>query len=78
MKVIFGDMEFGEFSLENGIAPEAMCLIHKVEAVMELPNMQAADALLGQYDSYIIPTNSPYRIAYLPGALDNLFVGESN
>ena len=68
MKVIFGDMEFGEFSLENGIAPEPMCVIHKIEAVMDMPNEEAADALLGQYDSYVIPSLSKHTIVYTPGA----------
>lgn len=73
MKVIFGDMEFGVFSLENGIAPEPMCVIHKVEAVLTLPNEEAADSLLGKYDSYIIPSLSKHTLVYRHGALDKFF-----
>ena len=67
MRVIFGDMEFGEFSV-GGDTPTPICIIRTVQAVMDVPNEDAADALLGQYDSYIIPSVSKHTLVYIPGA----------
>lgn len=72
MKVIFGEMEFGEFSV-GGDTPTPICVIHKVEAVLTLPNEEAADSLLGKYDSYIIPSVSKHTLVYRHGALDKFF-----
>lgn len=63
MKAIFGDMEFGEFSV-GGDTPTPLCIIHKVMAVLDVPNEKAADELLGQYDSYILPGHTTYVIVY--------------
>lgn len=72
MKVIFGDMEFGTFSV-HGDMGTPMCLVHKVQAVLDLPNEEAADALLGpEYDSYIIPRHTPMTIVYATGALTDI------
>lgn len=67
MRVIFGDMEFGEFSV-GGDTPTPICIIRTVQAVMDVPTEDAADALLGQYDSYVVPDLTDREILYAPGA----------
>lgn len=76
MKVIFGDMEFGSFSI-CGEEVFTICIVRKVEAVMDLPDEDAADALLGQYDSYVIPSVSKHTIVYTPGAWSAITQGET-
>ena len=75
MKVIFGDMEFGSFAI-CGEEVFTICIIRTVHAVMDLPDEDAADALLGQYESYVIPSMSEHTIVYIPGAWSAITQGE--
>lgn len=69
MKVIFGEMESGSFAC-HGTEEFGLYLVHKVQAVMDLPDEDAADALLSQYDSYVVPSMIKTGIFYAPGAWD--------
>lgn len=69
MKVIFGEMEHGSFA-QFGEAEFPLCLVYTVQAVMDLPDEDAADALLRQYDSYVIPSLTKAEIFYASGAWD--------
>lgn len=66
MRVIFGDMEFGDFVVSGESFP--ICIIRAVQAVMDVPTEDAADALLTQYDSYVVPDLTDCEILYAPGA----------
>ena len=68
MKVIYGDMEFGDFVVSG--TPSQMCIIHKVQAIFDMNEneIEKVDDFLGQYDSYIIPSLSEHEIVYAPGA----------
>ena len=67
MRVIFGDMEFGSFAI-CGEEVFTICIIRTVQAVMDVPTEDAADALLTQYDSYVVPDLTDCEILYAPGA----------
>lgn len=67
--VIFGDMEFGFFYVTGDEGEgNPICVVHKVKAVMELADIKAADDLLGQYDSYLIPEDYKGEIYYSKNA----------
>ena len=77
MKVIFGELEHGSFAY-LGAEEFGLCLVHKVQAVMDLPDEDAADALLSQYDSYVIPSLTKSEIFYASDAWDAITTtGES-
>jgi hypothetical protein len=70
MKAIFGEMEFGDFVVSGN--PSPICIVHRVQAVMDLPNEDAADALLTQYDSYVIPDLTNREIVYALNAWNDI------
>ena len=77
MKVIFGGMEFGQFRVADGNHCP-VCLVRWVHAIMDLPDEDAADALLSQYDSYVIPSLTKSEIFYASDAWDAITTtGES-
>ena len=65
MKVICGDMEFGNF-IPNGRDTSPICLVHKVKAVLILPESYDLDSLLTKagFDSYIVVSGSPDHEIY--------------
>lgn len=67
MKVICGDMEFGNF-IPNAIGqdPSPACLVHKVKAVLVLPDNYDLDLLLTKagFDSYIVVSGQPEHEIY--------------
>jgi hypothetical protein len=73
MKVLFGDMEFGSFATGKTSSP--VCIVQNVQAVMDLPNEDAADAMLARYDSYVIPELTRCEIVYRPGAWNTISEG---
>ena len=74
MVVIFGYMEFGSFAINGD--PSPLCIIRIVQAVMDLPDEEAADELLTRYDSYVIPELTDCEILYAPGAWSAITQGE--
>lgn len=83
MKVICGDMEFGNFTpnnVVNDVSP--VCLVHKVKAVLLLPdnykhyNLDTLVSKVGfeaAFDSYIVVSGSPdYEIYYAKDAWEEI------
>ena len=70
MRVLFGNMEFGYFCVGKDTGP--MCVVHSIQAVLDLENEDAADSLLSKYDSYIIPELTKCEITYAPGVFNSI------
>lgn len=65
MKVICGDIEFGNFT-PNGRDTSPICIVHKVKAVLILSDGYDLDLLLTKhgFDSYIVVSGSPDHEIY--------------
>ena len=75
MRIIFGDMEFGDFVVDNHTTP--ICVIHKVKAIMDVDSEFDPESLLPKYGGYIYTENSKYEIVIKPKALASYHVNNA-
>ena len=62
LKAFFGEIEFGYLCIGRDTSPIAV--VHKIDAAMDVADEESADALLGTYDSYIIPSLNKHEIVF--------------
>lgn len=72
MKILCGDMEFGQFSI-NGGEGSPVCFVQRLEAVLDVPaETFDFESLFPRYDSYVVPSQYAGEIYFSRRALEGL------